>query len=47
MRDNAQFVYKRTLYIYIFIFLSTPKGILTGQQAKKYGVGGELLLKIW
>ncbi len=27
--------------------LSTPKGILTGQQAKRQKVGGELLAMIW
>ena len=28
------------------VFLSTPKGILTGEQAKKEMVGGELLFEI-
>jgi len=27
--------------------LSTPKGVMTGQRARKVGVGGELLCKIW
>jgi small subunit ribosomal protein S8 len=27
--------------------LSTPKGVMTGQRARKMGVGGELLCKIW
>jgi len=27
--------------------LSTPLGILTGMEAKKKGIGGELLCKIW
>ena len=27
--------------------LSTPKGILTGAQARKAGVGGEVLCSIW
>ena len=27
--------------------LSTPQGILTGEQAKKRAVGGEILLKVW
>lgn len=27
--------------------LSTPQGILTGEQAKKRGVGGEILAKVW
>ena len=27
--------------------LSTPQGILTGEQARKRSVGGEILLKVW
>lgn len=27
--------------------ISTPKGILTGKEAKNQGVGGEYLCKIW
>ncbi len=27
--------------------LSTPKGVITGQRAKKEGVGGELLCYVW
>ena len=27
--------------------LSTPEGIMTGNQAKKKGIGGELLCTIW
>ena len=27
--------------------LSTPQGVLSGEQAKKRSVGGEVLLKIW
>ncbi len=27
--------------------LSTPKGVMTGQNARKYGVGGEILCKVW
>lgn len=27
--------------------ISTPKGIMTGAQAKKAGIGGELLCEIW
>ena len=27
--------------------LSTPKGIMTGQRARKIGVGGEVLCKVW
>jgi len=29
------------------IMLSTPKGILSGEDAKKENVGGEALFKIW
>jgi len=29
------------------VILSTPRGILTGKEAKKAKVGGELLLKVW
>jgi len=27
--------------------LSTPQGVMTGYQAWRAGVGGELLLKVW
>jgi small subunit ribosomal protein S8 len=27
--------------------LSTPKGVVTGQQARKDGVGGEILCYVW
>ncbi len=27
--------------------LSTPKGVITGQQAKRLGVGGEVLCHVW
>ena len=27
--------------------LSTPEGVLTGEEAKNRGVGGEVLLKVW
>ena len=27
--------------------LSTPKGVVTGQQARRLGVGGEMLCHIW
>jgi small subunit ribosomal protein S8 len=27
--------------------LSTPRGIMTGQSAKKEGLGGELLCEVW
>ena len=27
--------------------ISTPKGVLTGQQARRQGIGGELLCYVW
>ncbi len=27
--------------------ISTPKGIMTGQDARKQGVGGEVVCKVW
>ena len=27
--------------------LSTPKGIMTGQRARKLGVGGEVICRVW
>ena len=27
--------------------LSTPKGVMTGHRARKIGVGGEILCKVW
>jgi small subunit ribosomal protein S8 len=27
--------------------LTTPKGVMTGRQARKQGVGGEILCEIW
>lgn len=27
--------------------MSTPKGVMTGQRARKLGVGGEILCKVW
>ena len=32
---------------YGLLIVSTPKGILSGDEAKKYKVGGELLLEVW
>lgn len=29
------------------VILSTPNGVITGQQARRQGVGGELLCEIW
>ncbi len=27
--------------------MSTPKGVMTGQQARKLGIGGEIIAKVW
>ena len=27
--------------------LSTPQGVMTGHEAKKKGIGGELLCTVW
>ena len=29
------------------VILTTPKGVMTGQQARKQGVGGEILCEVW
>jgi small subunit ribosomal protein S8 len=29
------------------VILSTPQGVITGQHARRLGVGGELLCEIW
>ncbi|HXX71217.1 MAG TPA: 30S ribosomal protein S8 [Candidatus Acidoferrum sp.] len=29
------------------VILSTPRGLMTGQSARKEGVGGELLCEVW
>lgn len=29
------------------VFISTPKGLMTGEEAKKKGLGGEIICKIW
>jgi len=29
------------------VILSTPRGVMTGQSARKEGVGGELLCEVW
>ncbi len=29
------------------LVVSTPKGVLSGEQARKEGVGGKLLFKVW
>lgn len=38
---------KKTLSGYGILVMSTPKGILEGEEAKKEKVGGALLFKIW
>jgi small subunit ribosomal protein S8 len=46
-------IYKRAMNIYPIkagrgiLILSTPKGILTGEEARKEKVGGEELFTIW
>jgi len=27
--------------------ISTPKGVMTGQEARKRGIGGEVICKVW
>ena len=27
--------------------LTTPKGVMTGRQARKSGIGGEILCEVW
>ncbi|MDB5076695.1 MAG: ribosomal protein [Chloroflexi bacterium] len=29
------------------VIISTPRGVITGQHAKRLGVGGELLCEVW
>ena len=29
------------------VILTTPKGVMTGSQARKQGVGGEILCQVW
>ncbi|HUV94496.1 MAG TPA: 30S ribosomal protein S8 [Anaerolineae bacterium] len=29
------------------VILSTPRGVLTGREARRVGVGGEVLCKVW
>ncbi|MEN8097487.1 MAG: 30S ribosomal protein S8 [Chloroflexota bacterium] len=29
------------------VVISTPKGVMTGQHARKSGVGGEILCQVW
>ena len=55
---HAQDVYKRQVYVRRseiprvlggmgINILTTPRGVMTGRQARKEGVGGELLCEIW
>jgi small subunit ribosomal protein S8 len=30
-----------------FVIISTPSGMMTGSQARKLGLGGELICKVW
>ena len=30
-----------------FNILTTPRGVMTGRDARKEGVGGELLCQVW
>ena len=32
---------------YGLVILSTPKGVVSGKEAKKLGLGGEILCEIW
>lgn len=38
---------KPVLHNYGIAIISTPKGVMTGDEAKKAGVGGEYLCEIW
>ena len=38
---------RKVLNGYGISILSTPKGLLTGGQAKKQGLGGEIICEIW
>jgi len=29
------------------VVMSTPKGVLTGKQARRMGIGGEVLAYVW
>lgn len=46
-------IYKKTSEIFPIkygkgtLILSTPKGVLTGEEARKQKIGGEVLFKIW
>lgn len=38
---------KPVLHGYGISILSTPRGVMTGEEAKKAGVGGEYLCEVW
>ncbi len=49
----GQRIYTRSVHIpkplsgYGLVILSTPKGVISGKEAKKLGVGGEIICEIW
>ena len=49
--SNRQYVQYKDIYAphgnNSFMVISTSKGIMTGREAKKKKLGGEILLKIW
>ncbi|MBI2622598.1 MAG: 30S ribosomal protein S8 [Candidatus Levybacteria bacterium] len=45
--ERAKSILKRKKRGHGVAVLSTSKGILTGEEAQKKGVGGELLFEIW
>ena len=49
--DNKVYVGKNEVPRYFgglgVAFMSTSKGVMTGQQARREGLGGELLFYIW
>lgn len=38
---------KRVKNSYGISIISTPRGLMTNKEAKKFGLGGEILLEIW
>lgn len=45
--EKAKSISKRKQKGQVIAILSTNQGILTGEEAQKKGVGGELLFEIW
>lgn len=48
--QKIQFGYKKILPVkngYGVLVLSTPKGVMSGEDARKNKIGGEALFKIW